>query len=152
MDRLTMKSFSPELQKEMQAIPKKIKLDPVLRWNMTDEQFFAKGVCHVLAFAFKKAHPDYEIYLIKPLKEHGWHVFCSNKKVCFDYQGYTQYKDYIENYIVAGRALFEDWNCEVIRIEDDFNTFCEKYNHRKLEDFLHNPIERAKKFIEEKKL
>ena len=114
---------------------------------MKDEYFFGKGACHVLAFEFKKLNPEYEIYVIKPHGPRGYHVFATNNKVFFDYQGYTPYNSYLKDYTKLCESLFENWGCDVIKIHEGFNAFCEKYDHMKIEYFLHDPRPRALEYI-----
>ena len=49
------------------------KLDPVMRWELTDRVFFACGACHILAYAFMERYKlrSAKAIWIKPLQSYG---------------------------------------------------------------------------------
>lgn len=144
-----MNGFSTNLA-ELLAIPKEVKLDRELLWKLEDKQFFAAGACHVLAFAYKDIFENagYDIYLIHPKSTRGTHVFVSNGEWVFDSRGYQRHLDFMNEYSEACHSLFGDWEYEILKIEESFDEFCVKHNHRTTDKFMGNPFQRAYRFIE----
>jgi hypothetical protein len=64
-----------------------IKEDPVRRWALPEQVFFACGACHILAYAFLEAYPksDFAPVWIKPARGFtGSHIVAVRDDMAFD--------------------------------------------------------------------
>lgn len=132
------------------------KQDPVKRWNLPDEIFFAAGACHVLAYAFlqKYSKLGFRPVWIKPTSGHrGNHIFVTNGNVVFDYQGLTPYEKYIENLEVKMKSFFYEWSYELIELpehvlisESESKQFDGLWL-REPNQFLKNALPRAEQYL-----
>ncbi len=68
----------------------------------------------------------------------------------FDYHGYSRYEQLISHHRKGWGQKYEGWDCTVEMVDFDLlNT--ESLNARKMkgsDQYLHNPVKRAEKFIE----
>lgn len=128
------------------------KRDQIQSWNRPDRSFFAAGACHILAAAFLEAysHSGFQAFQIVPKPGfRGTHVFVSNGNRIFDYHGFSEHDRYIIHYFAKIRRFFPPWDGDVIRLDcspTDF-FFCQKYNHRLPEQYLHDPRPRAQAYL-----
>lgn len=128
------------------------KNDPTKSWNRSDKSFFAAGACHILAYAFleKFRYKEYEAILIKPHSGfRGTHLFVSNSIYAFDWRGYSKAEKLRIHYFQKMKQFFEGWNADLIPISNEINLdeFCEIYRHRKPNQFLKDPLERAHRYL-----
>lgn len=137
-------------------IPKHIKEDPIKRWELPDNIFFAAWACHILAFAFLEKYKDMDFkpYWIKPKEWYTWnHIFVSNGKVVFDYKWFTNKYDYINNLESFMKSVFYEWDYEIIEIPKRIlisEEESKKYDWlwlREPNQFLHNALPRAEKYL-----
>lgn len=144
-----MSAYSEHLIKTF-SISRTLKNDKELLWGLEDKQFFSAGACHILAYEHKKFcnNVNVKVYLIQPLDTRGFHVYTSNKEWCFDAFGYQNKDCFINTYIKCCQSVFgQNWECNIIEIQDPFEEFCKNYAHRDKDKFLRNPFPRAHLFI-----
>ncbi len=130
-----------------------IKRNPQKRWNLPDRIFFGHGACHILAGVYLKllSPPKFYAVWIKPDSNfYGNHIFVTNGETAFDYHGYSQYDRLVEHHKKGWLQEYSDWSSRIIKVDFNLlNTHC--LNKRKMlgpDQYLHNPISRAKCFID----
>jgi hypothetical protein len=126
------------------------KTDPMLFWQRDDKAFFAAGACHILAYAFMARHPDagFKLVFIKPMANApGSHLYAADGEWAFDYEGWTLERLLLRETQTAYSQLYPGWAYERVIIEDDLETFCERYNHRLPSQFAFSPWERAENYL-----
>jgi hypothetical protein len=139
----------------MIIIADEIKNDPVKRWALPDEVFFAAGACHILAYAFLEQCPDkqFKPLWIKPSAGHrGNHIIVSDGKIAFDYSGFNPYNQYLEIIESDMKSTFYDWTYQIIEISKHVlisETESKKMGLwlREPNQFLHNALPRAEKYL-----
>ena len=133
------------------------KRDPAKRWSLPDEVFFAAGGCHILAYAFLKKYTDrnFKAIWIKPaLGYRGNHIFVTDGKVVFDFEGTCSYENYIEKTETQMKSTFYQWDYELIElpqhvlISESESRKNDGLWLREPEQFLHNALPRAKSYLE----
>ena len=129
-----------------------IKQNPEKRWALPDRAFFGHGACHILAGVYLKtiSRSDFHAVWIKPIKDFsGYHIFVTNGEITFDYHGYSTYAKLISHHRNGWSQQYENWDCIFQKI--NFNLLnTASLNSRKMrgpDQYLHNPIQRAEKFI-----
>lgn len=134
---------------EIFSIPKSLKANINTLWALEDKKFFSAGACHILAYEYCK-DSNYKMYLIQPKNNRGTHVFSSNGEWCFDAFGYQKHSEFLNKYRQVCQSLFgTNWDCTMIQVNESFDDFCLKNNHRNSSKFLLNPFKRAKLFIQD---
>ncbi len=130
-----------------------IKENPEKRWALPDRAFFGHGACHILAGTYLEniAPPTFYAVWIKPIKDFsGYHIFITNGEITFDYHGYSTYEKLIAHHRKGWSTIYENWDCTLQKV--DFNLLnTSALNSRRMKgpnQYLHNPIHRASKFIE----
>ncbi len=128
------------------------RVDEELSWKRPDTAFFAAGACHILAFTFQDMFPDLNIQIkhIMPAARFngaGSHVYALEGEWAFDFNGWSKESELLAATEEAYRAAHPGWEYELVTFTDDLEASCEKYSHRKPEDFAHLPFERAEAFI-----
>lgn len=145
----------------MREIPEEIKKNPIKRWALDEETFFACGACHILAFVlltkFEFQNQGYEAIWIKPLfSKKGNHIFISNGTNSIDWQGMQKEDLLLKNHKDFFLKKYPNWNYEIIKIPTGVlisEEMSRKYTGlhlRQPDQFLHNPIPRAINFIQNK--
>lgn len=122
-------------------------------WNRPERQFFAAGACHILAHVFLEKYPEmgFVPVLIRPKEQmRGSHVFVTDGDYVFDWHGYSHWELFRSHYFNKMQKLFPGWDADLIEIKTSLieDAFCDKYCHRKPENFFMNPIPRAKAYLE----
>ncbi len=124
--------------------------DPFLAWKRDDVPFFAAGACHILAYMFLSLDDSgkYKLIHVKP-KTHnkGNHMYVSDGTWAFDFNGWTLEKELLAAYTDACREIYDEWEYERIVVEDKFNDYILKTNHKPPEYFPYLPWERAYNYI-----
>ncbi len=123
--------------------------DVVLAWQRPDRPFFAAGACHILARQFVRRHSAYRVVAIQPRP--GWkgaHVFATNGKQAFDFNGWSLEADLIRANVEASRAESPDWEFDLLPATDDFDEFCRSINCRTAELYPGDVEARADRFID----
>jgi hypothetical protein len=128
------------------------KRDPVKNWNRPERSFFAAGACHILAHVFleKYGESNFLSVLIKPKRGfRGSHLFVTDGRWVFDWHGYSEREKYLKHYFLKLERFFPGWSAEMIEIQGDLTLedFCNKYCHRKPDQYLHDPIVRAQAYL-----
>ena len=141
----------------MYQIEGAIKRDPAKRWALPDRIFFACGACHILAFAFLERYPaaGFRPFWFKPAKGHtGNHIVVRRDRMAFDYHGYSSWDDLAAHMNRKAGRWWAGWNADVIELppevlvsEAKSRTFDGLWL-RGPEQFLHNALPRAHRFLE----
>lgn len=135
----------------MMEVTSEQKKDPLGSWNWKDEDFFARGACHVLCAVFLREHvdTDFKATLILPLnKFRGRHVVAATSTVVFDWRGFTPREAFLAAYAEAYRSRYPDWNYSLVSLDDPLSgDFCAQYNHRRPDQFPHDPVPRAQSYL-----
>src|SRR5450432_3316565 len=120
-------------------------------WARPDDEFFAAGACHVLAGMFLEAYPfaGFRALLIRPAPSfRGSHVVVASSALVFDCRGWTPRERFLSLYSDAYRAVFPDWQYELVAVDDPIGrAFCNEHRHRHPSQFFQNPLARAKEFL-----
>jgi hypothetical protein len=89
--------------------------DQELAWNRSDQEFFAAGACHILAWTFLETYPDAGFELVdlrKVSEKDGFHVVASNGRMAFDHAGWTPLDELVglsvEEFTTAETAAFAE--------------------------------------------
>ena len=130
-----------------------LKKDAYSSWHRPDRAFFASGACHILAHVFCAQFADggFSPHLILPRKGfRGTHVFVFNGRMSFDYHGLTLGDRLLRSYFRKLGRRFRGWEADVIPIPHSLigPEFCAAYSHRRPDQYLHDPIPRAERFLE----
>jgi hypothetical protein len=129
-----------------------LKSDPLRNWNRSDRAFFAAGACHILAHCFLERFPDAGFSPILLLPRDGFrgsHVFVSDGITAFDYHGFSDENRLVASMVGKLRRRFPGWQGEMFSISNSLTgrEFCERYSHRMLHQYLHDPLPRAEAFL-----
>ncbi len=130
-----------------------IKQNPEKRWNLPDRVFFGHGACHILAGVYLEylSSPGFYAIWIKPDCDfYGNHVFVTNGETAFDYHGYSKFDKLLKHHRKGWLQEYCNWSSTLVKVKFDLlNT--QSLNKRKMlgpNQYLHNPISRAKCFID----
>ena len=150
MSSFTTDQASSDMNLYLRA--EKEKADPEAWWRQPDTRLFAAGACHILAGVFcrTRPQPDFHPLLIHPGSDfRGTHVIVTDGSRAFDARGWTPLDNFLERYAQANRAVAPHWHYTVVSISDPLGwDFCLKYHHRHPTLFPHDPIPRARRFLE----
>lgn len=129
-----------------------IKSNPQRRWNLPDRIFFGHGACHILAGVFLEIMhlPDFYGEQIIPGEGFsGNHIYVTNGSIAFDYHGYSARERLIDHHMRGWSDRYHGWNAQIYQV--DFPLLdTAALNARKMrgpDQYLHDPVERAKRFI-----
>jgi hypothetical protein len=82
----------------------------------------------------------------------GSHVYLTNGVIAFDYHGYSIRDRLLEHHKRVWSSQYDGWLCAIQRV--DFNLLStadlNKRQMRGPDQYLHDPIPRARKFIEQR--
>jgi hypothetical protein len=132
------------------------KRDPVKQWALPDRVFFAAGACHILAYAFLDAHPDwgFEPVWIRPIPGHtGNHIVLRRGGIVFDYHGYSAWDAYWLHTHRRANQFWPGWNADVIAVHAEAlvsNAAARRYAGlvmREPQDYLFDPLPRAREYL-----
>lgn len=137
-------------------IPKPgIKADPHRRWSLPDRVFFGHGACQILAGAFLDRPPLPGFYAERVIPSEGFwgnHIYVTNGTIAFDYHGYSNRGRLLEHHMRVWSSQYDGWGYVIERV--DFNLLStadlNKRQMRGPDQYLHDPIPRARRFIEQK--
>lgn len=133
-----------------QLAPSK-KTDPVRRWNLPDRVFFGYGACHILAGVFLReaASSGFRAFWVRPQRHPGAHVYVSDGLIAFDYHGYSVRRRLEAHHRKVWQAQYVDWAADTLPVDFDLLATPElnARNMRGPDQYLHNPIERARRFL-----
>lgn len=125
--------------------------DQQASWKRPDDAFFAAGACHVLAFTMLQRCPDqgYRAIYIRPHGDlPGSHVYVSGDAWAFDFNGWTEERDFLTDTAAECRRRWPSWDCERIPILDSLGGFCRTWKHRPPSDYAGAVIERANAYLD----
>ena len=131
-----------------------IKGDPVRRWALPDRIFFGHGACHILAGVYLANPPLRGFYAERIIPGEGFagnHIYVTDGNVTFDNHGYALRMRLLQ-YFTDGwsRRSSVGWHCRLERVDFDLLDQSALNERRMLgpDQYLHNPVPRARKFIE----
>ena len=93
-----------------------VKQDPVRRWLLPDQVFFACGACHILAYAFLKAYPrsGFAPLWIKPSKGFtGNHIVVVRADMAFDYHGFSSRSHLLGHMEAKANRWWPGWSAQL---------------------------------------
>jgi hypothetical protein len=137
----------------MYVLDQAIKADPNRRWSLPDRIFFGYGACHILAGVFLDRPPLPRFYAerIIPTEDFlGSHVYVTDGVISFDYHGYCIRDRLLKHHNRVWSSQYDGWLCAVERVDFDLLSTTE-LNKRKMrgpDQYLHDPIPRARRFID----
>ena len=130
-----------------------IKKNPEKRWALPDRIFFGYGACHILAGVFVQHPPLEGFYVERIIPNEGFsgaHMYVTNGIIAFDYHGYSGRERLLEHHGKGWASHSPGWDCAIEKVDfDPLNTA--ELNQRKMrgpDQYLHDPIPRARNFIE----
>ena len=132
------------------------KRDPVKRWALPDEVFFACGACHILAHAFLRAYPNsgFIPVWIKPAEGFtGNHILVIRGRLAFDYHGYSDLPTLLAHMKRKAGRWWPGWNAELIELPAEVlvsESKSRKYDGLWLmepKQFLFDALPRAEKYL-----
>jgi len=130
-----------------------IKKNPQKRWVLPDRIFFGHGACAILAGTFLDNPPLTGFHAERIIPIEGFyrsHIYVTDGKIAFDYHGYSCRDRLLTHHRKAWSSRYPGWNCVIEKIDFDLLDTA-ALNARKMigrEQYLHNPIPRARQFIE----
>ena len=132
-----------------------IKTDPHRRWSLPDRVFFGHGACHILAGVFLDQPPLPGFYAerIVPAEGlYGNHVYVTDGVIAFDYHGYSIRARLLEHHKRTWSCQHDGWFCAIERVDFKLLSTADLNMRRMLgpDQFLHDPIPRARRFIEQR--
>ncbi|TYL83938.1 hypothetical protein [Bradyrhizobium cytisi] len=132
-----------------------VKADPHRQWSLPDRIFFGYGACHILAGVFLDQPPLPGFYAERVIPAGsflGYHVYLTNGVIAFDYHGYSILDRLLEHHKRVWSRQYDGWLCAIRRV--DFNLLStadlNKRQMRGPDQYLHDPIPRARRFIEQR--
>ena len=132
------------------------KQDPEKRWAQPDRAFFAHGACHILAGVYL-AHPPRSGFRAERIVPNGPypgnHIYITDGRVAFDYRGYVARDRLLEWFRTQLRRQMPGWSGTVQPVDFDLLNTAD-LNARKMrgpDQYLHNPIPRARAFLAQKR-
>lgn len=130
------------------------KWDPEKQWALPDRIFFGFGACHILAGVFlEKAEGWYGEWITPCEGLSGTHIYATNGLFTFDFHGYSMRERFLARYWRGQRNSQSGWDGVIERVDFSLLDTSElnRRQHRGPEQYLDNPIPRARKFIAAKK-
>ena len=131
-----------------------IKEDSERLWSLPDRIFFGNGACQILAGVFLEEMTRSGFYAERVIPGDGFagnHIFVTNGTIAFDYRGYSARLRLLEYHTTGWSNRYsQGWNCVLENVNFDLLTAYE-LNQRKMlgpDQYLHDPIPRARSFIE----
>ncbi len=130
--------------------------DPEWLWNLPDEEFYAQGACHILAWTYLKMHPEMGLTMVYIRPKHGkpgHHVYLRRSFAdqelswAFDRRGWDLEVNLLENHYEEHR-LNSDRSVDLIPVHQHLEQFCAWTNHRPPSYFLELPWARTLRYIE----
>jgi hypothetical protein len=130
------------------------KKDQALSWRRGDRAFFASGACHILAHVYLQeyAGQEYRPYMILPNTGfRGGHVYVATEDTVFDYHGFSAKARFLDHYFRKMRRFFPGWRATIFEVRDFMTpAFFQEFNCRTPNQYLADPLPRAKAFIQRK--
>ena len=110
-----------------------------------DQEFFASGACHILAYACRNTYPDRSIRItaLRPVgAAHASHVVATWNDWAFDHCGWNYQKELVE-----ANEVHDERSLELIKAMTSLEGFCEKEHHRPPSDYYADPRPRARDYV-----
>lgn len=114
--------------------------DPDRSWRRGDQEFFADGAGHILAFAAASVHPQLTVVALRRDGEpYACHAIASDGHWAFDHAGWTREAEIIEE--TTRHEPDSSW--EILAADGDLGTYCLQHRARDRHEFAHDPWWRA---------
>ena len=130
-----------------------IKKDPVRRWALPDRIFFGYGACAILAGVYLRDPPlagAWHAERILPHAGHaGNHIYVTDGHRAFDFHGYSCRDRLLAHHRRQWSAHSTGWDADIGVVDFDLLDTAALNARRMLgpEQYLHDPIPRAVRFI-----
>lgn len=130
-----------------------IKKDPYKRWHRPDRVFFGFGACHILAGVYL-SNPPLEGFYGEWVVPHdgfsGHHIYVTDGILIFDFHGYSLRSVLLDRYWKVWASKYDGWNADIESVNFSLLDTLElnKRSHLGPDQFLKNPIPRAKHFLD----
>lgn len=135
--------------------PPGTKGNPEKRWALPDRAFFAHGACHILAGVYLNDPPRPGFYAERVVPNGpfpGNHIYVTDGHIAFDYRGYVARHRLLDWFRHSWGQYLPGWSGTVETVDFDLRDTA-SLNARKMrgpDQYLHNPIPRARSFIARK--
>ncbi|GAA4572767.1 hypothetical protein GCM10023176_36390 [Micromonospora coerulea] len=119
--------------------------DQRVAWERTDQAFFASGACHILAWVCRDSYPDRPIEIAGVRLAGDWQVFHAYAVWdgwAFDHSGWNP-----EPELLTANTAFEGRPLGRVKIVDSLAEFCETYHSRMPNQYLEDPLPRARDYV-----
>jgi hypothetical protein len=132
-----------------------IKADPHRQCSLPDRVFFGYGACHILAGVFLDQPPLPGFYAERVVPAEGFlgnHVYVTNGVIAFDYHSYSSRDRLLEHHKRVWSSQYNSWLCAIERVNYKL-LYTADLNMRQMrgpDQYLHDPIPRARRFIEQR--
>ena len=139
----------------MYVLNQGIKADPHRQWSLPDRIFFGYGACHILAGVFLDQPPLPGFYAERVIPAEGFlgsHVYVTNGVIVFDYHGYSIRDRLLEHHRRVWSSQYAGWSSAIERVDFDLLSTAD-LNRRQMrgpDQYLHDAIPRARRFIEQR--
>lgn len=132
------------------------KQDPERRWALRDRAFFAHGGCHILAGVYLTHPPRPGFHAERIIPDDpfpGNHVYVTDGHIAFDYRGYVERDRLLAWFTARWRAQVSGWSGTVHAVDFDLldTAALNACKMRGPDQYLHNPIPRARAFLAQKR-
>ena len=129
-----------------------VKRDPVARWNLPDQLFFAAGACHILAGTYLRWFASDGVWAewIRPHnRSRGSHVYVTDGRREFDYRGWADRAALLASHRSDRLAADPAWGADLVRVDFDLLDTAQlnARDMRGRDQYLHDPLPRAIAFI-----
>jgi hypothetical protein len=115
---------------------------------------FGYGACHILAGVFLDLPPLPCFYAERVIPAEGLlgsHVYVTDGVIAFDYRGYSSRDQLLEHHKRVWSSQYDGWLCAIERVDFELLSTADlnKRQMRGPDQYLHDPIPRARRFIEQ---
>lgn len=109
-------------------------------WRRADQEFFADGACHILAFAAASVFSRLSVVVLRKNGETcASHAIASDGLWAFDHAGWTREAEILEE--TARLEPATSW--ELVTVDRDLGSYCREHGVRDRHEFAHDPWWRA---------
>ena len=113
-------------------------------WRRADQEFFADGAAHILAFAAASVFSRLSVVALRKDGEtRASHVIASDGLWAFDHAGWTREAEILE--ATARHEPGTSW--EMVAVDRDLGSYCVEHGARDRHEFAHDPWWRAIAFL-----
>lgn len=114
--------------------------DPDLCWRRSDQEFFADGACHILAFAAASVFSQLSVVAVRRHGEtRAAHAIAGDGRWAFDHAGWSRESEILKK--TARQEPGSSW--ELVPVATDLGSYCLEHGVRDRHQFAHDPWWRA---------